>query len=51
MSITHGTNKNGTATYTHWLMKSEPETRLENGVDVKVSVVVIARLWLEPLQL
>ena len=21
--------------YTHWLMKSEPDTRLENGVDVK----------------
>lgn len=24
-------------TYTHWLMKSEPESRLEKGVDVKVS--------------
>lgn len=22
--------------YSHWLMKSEPETRMENGVDVKV---------------
>ena len=22
-------------TYTHWLMKSEPESRLENGIDVK----------------
>lgn len=24
-------------TYTHWLMKSEPESRFEKGVDVKVS--------------
>ena len=32
-----GPTKSGTATYKHWLMKSEPETRLENGVDVKVS--------------
>lgn len=24
------------ASYSHWLMKSEPETRIENGVDVKV---------------
>ena len=23
-------------TYTHWLMKSEPESRIEKGVDVKV---------------
>lgn len=22
--------------YSHWLMKSEPESRFENGVDVKV---------------
>lgn len=22
--------------YCHWLMKSEPESRLENGIDVKV---------------
>lgn len=24
-------------TYCHWLLKSEPESRLEKGVDVKVS--------------
>ncbi|XP_053502736.1 thymocyte nuclear protein 1 [Ictalurus furcatus] len=26
------------ATYTHWLMKSEPESRIENGVDVKFGI-------------
>ena len=26
---------------THWLMKSEPESRFENGVDVKASILVI----------
>lgn len=25
-----------TPQYCHWLMKSEPESRYENGVDVKV---------------
>lgn len=25
------------ASYSHWLMKSEPESRIENGVDVKVN--------------
>ena len=24
--------------YTHWLMKSEPESRFENGVDVKFGI-------------
>lgn len=30
--------------YSHWLMKSEPESRFENGVDVKVqsSVALVA---------
>lgn len=27
----------GKASYCHWLMKSEPESRFENGVDVKVT--------------
>lgn len=26
------------ATHTHWLMKSEPESRIENGVDVKFGI-------------
>ncbi|TSX58300.1 Thymocyte nuclear protein 1 [Bagarius yarrelli] len=26
------------AVYTHWLMKSEPESRMENGVDVKFGI-------------
>ncbi|XP_056613219.1 thymocyte nuclear protein 1 [Triplophysa dalaica] len=26
------------ASYSHWLMKSEPETRIENGVDVKFGI-------------
>ena len=25
---------------THWLMKSEPESRFENGVDVKASILI-----------
>lgn len=31
-----GSESPGPPTYSHWLMKSEPESRLENGVDVKV---------------
>ncbi|XP_048369193.1 thymocyte nuclear protein 1 isoform X2 [Sphaerodactylus townsendi] len=31
---TKGTKK----TYTHWLMKSEPESRMEKGVDVKFGI-------------
>uniref|UniRef100_A0A8B9JY60 Thymocyte nuclear protein 1 n=1 Tax=Astyanax mexicanus TaxID=7994 RepID=A0A8B9JY60_ASTMX len=27
-----------TCTYSHWLMKSEPESRIENGVDVKFGI-------------
>lgn len=27
------------ASYCHWLMKSEPESRFENGIDVKVAYV------------
>ena len=30
-----GETKEDKVAYSHWLMKSEPETRLENGVDVK----------------
>ena len=26
-------------TITHWLMKSEPESRFENGIDVKVCIL------------
>ena len=29
---------NGDTTWTHWLMKSEPESRLENGIDVKFGI-------------
>lgn len=29
------------ASYTYWLMKSEPESRIENGVDVKVNLILI----------
>lgn len=25
-------------TYSHWLMKSEPESRFENGIDMKVQI-------------
>ena len=28
-------NSNAKCSWTHWLMKSEPESRLENGIDVK----------------
>lgn len=31
-----GTESDGPPQYSHWLMKSEPESRLENGIDVKV---------------
>lgn len=31
-----GPEPDGPPQYSHWLMKSEPESRLENGVDVKV---------------
>lgn len=31
-----GTESDGPPQYRHWLMKSEPESRLENGIDVKV---------------
>ncbi|CAL1570649.1 unnamed protein product [Knipowitschia caucasica] len=27
-----------TADYSHWLMKSEPESRIENGIDVKFGI-------------
>lgn len=30
------TESDGPPQYSHWLMKSEPESRLENGIDVKV---------------
>ena len=26
------------SSWTHWLMKSEPESRLENGIDVKFGI-------------
>lgn len=29
------------ASYSHWLMKSEPESRIENGVDVKVNPLLL----------
>lgn len=29
-------NPTSSSIYTHWLLKSEPESRFENGVDVKV---------------
>ena len=38
-----GKTKNGTSerdgdkvAFTHWLLKSEPESRIENGIDMKV---------------
>ncbi len=31
-------------TYTKWLMKSEPESRLENGVDVKFGLEDLKKL-------
>lgn len=31
-----GTEPDGLPQYSCWLMKSEPDSRLENGVDVKV---------------
>lgn len=31
-----GTKSDDPPQYRHWLMKSEPESRLENGIDVKV---------------
>jgi len=37
-------NKNDDACkafYSHWLMKSEPESRIENGVDVKVNLLLL----------
>ena len=33
-----GDKANGDTTWTHWLMKSEPESRLENGIDVKFGI-------------
>lgn len=27
------------ASYSHWLMKSEPESRFQNGIDMKVATV------------
>lgn len=30
------TESDGPLQYSHWLMKSEPESRFENGIDVKV---------------
>ena len=35
--------KKSEGTITHWLMKSEPESRFENGVDVKVSFEMLNR--------
>ena len=35
--------KKSEGTITHWLMKSEPESRFENGVDVKVSFAMLYR--------
>lgn len=32
------------ASYNHWLMKSEPESRIENGVDVKVNISLLLLL-------
>ena len=32
--------QNGDEEFTHWLMKSEPEPRFENGIDVKVSLYI-----------
>lgn len=38
------------AAYIHWLMKSEPESRIENGVDVKVNIKeVLLSVHLHPL--
>lgn len=31
-----GSETAGSLVFTHWLMKSEPESRFENGIDVKV---------------
>ncbi|XP_029636802.1 thymocyte nuclear protein 1-like [Octopus sinensis] len=31
-------SKKPVTSYSHWLMKSEPESRLENGVDIKFSL-------------
>lgn len=31
-----GTGSDGPPEYSHWLMKSEPESRFENGIDMKV---------------
>ncbi|XP_037533507.1 thymocyte nuclear protein 1 [Nematolebias whitei] len=33
-----GSESSGPLMYSHWLMKSEPESRLENGVDVKFGI-------------
>lgn len=30
----------GSPQYCHWLMKSEPESRFENGIDVKVQSLI-----------
>lgn len=32
-----GSQKDSPPLFSHWLMKSEPESRFENGVDMKVS--------------
>ncbi|XP_033751252.1 thymocyte nuclear protein 1-like [Pecten maximus] len=32
------TEQKATSSYTHWLMKSEPESRIEKGVDVKFGI-------------
>lgn len=31
-----GAESDGPPQYIHWLMKSEPESRFENGIDMKV---------------
>lgn len=33
----HTSSSTAEKEFTHWLMKSEPESRFENGVDVKVT--------------
>ncbi|CAH1241256.1 THYN1 [Branchiostoma lanceolatum] len=46
-SKTSSLGNKDTPTYSHWLMKSEPETRIEKGVDVKFG---ITELKAEPNQ-
>ncbi|XP_072248385.1 LOW QUALITY PROTEIN: thymocyte nuclear protein 1 [Leuresthes tenuis] len=33
-----GSKSAGSADHSHWLMKSEPESRIENGIDVKFGI-------------